>query len=72
MYKSGTKYKVLGFNDHCPSSYSQKLLCIGFVPGQVFTINRVAPLGDPLEIMIKGAHVSLRKSEFGMIQVEKI
>ena len=72
MYKPGDNLKIIGFNDQCPAPYLQKLLCIGFIPGHIFTITRVAPLGDPLEISIKGTQVSLRKSELSMIKVERV
>jgi ferrous iron transport protein A len=72
MFKVGKKYRVAGFTDKCPASYSQKLLCVGFVPGQEFTVSRIAPLGDPLEVSIKGTQVSLRKSEINLIKVDAV
>ncbi len=51
--------------------YKQKLLSMGLTPGAEFTILRVAPLGDPVEIKVRGSHLSLRKDEADIISVEK-
>lgn len=50
----------------------RRLLDMGLVKGARFTMIRVAPLGDPLDIFIKGFHLSLRKSEAGFIEVENL
>jgi Fe2+ transport system protein FeoA len=49
-----------------------KLLDMGILPGVVVEMIRVAPLGDPVDIKVKGYHLSLRKSEAAHISVEKI
>ena len=71
-YQAGDTFKILGFEAECPEDYAQKLLCFGFIPGHHFSVNRVAPLGDPLEVEIKGTSLSLRKSEIKMIKVSKV
>lgn len=48
----------------------QRLLDMGLVSGSEVEVERVAPLGDPIEIKIKGYHLSLRKEEASNIQVE--
>jgi ferrous iron transport protein A len=48
----------------------RRLLDMGLVTGETVTVARVAPLGDPIEILIKGYHLSLRKQEAGQITVE--
>jgi Fe2+ transport system protein FeoA len=35
-------------------------------------VERVAPLGDPLELLIKGYHLAVRKSEAAFIEVEDV
>jgi ferrous iron transport protein A len=42
---------------------SQRLSEIGFTPGQIVHVVRVAPLGDPMQIRIRGFNVALRRSE---------
>lgn len=51
-------------------STHQRLLDMGVVPGSTVEMERVAPLGDPIEVMIKGYHLSLRKEEAAHIFVE--
>jgi Fe2+ transport system protein FeoA len=48
----------------------RRLLDMGLVSGSDVEVERVAPLGDPIEIKIKGYHLSLRKEEASNIQVE--
>ncbi len=48
----------------------QRLLDMGFLPGRVVTVIRFAPLGDPMEVEVMGARVSLRRSEAALIRVK--
>ncbi|RLA96323.1 MAG: DtxR family transcriptional regulator, partial [Deltaproteobacteria bacterium] len=41
----------------------KRLLDMGIVPGALVEMERVAPLGDPVEVRVKGYHLSLRKEE---------
>ena len=50
----------------------QRLLDLGLLPGVELTLQRVAPLGDPIDIKLKGFHLSLRKAEAATIGVERI
>jgi DtxR family Mn-dependent transcriptional regulator len=51
-------------------SIHRRLLDMGVVPGSTVKMERVAPLGDPIEVMIKGYHLSLRKEEAAHVFVE--
>ena len=51
--------------------YRKKLLAMGLTPGTAFEVLRVAPLGDPLEISIRGYSISLRRAEAAGIIVVK-
>lgn len=44
---------------------------MGLLPGTNLTLVRTAPLGDPLEVKVRGYHLTLRKSEADYILVEK-
>lgn len=44
-------------------SISVRLLEMGFVPGTSVKVVKAAPLGDPLEIQLRGYHISLRRLE---------
>jgi len=51
--------------------YRQKLLSMGLIPGTEFEIARVAPLGDPIELAVRGYALSLRRDEANILQIEK-
>lgn len=51
-------------------STKRRLLGMGMVPGETVTVNKVAPLGDPLELVVKNYQLSLRKTEASRIIVE--
>ena len=51
-------------------SIHRRLLDMGLVSGSEVEMERVAPLGDPIEIKIKGYNLSLRKEEAASIQIE--
>ncbi|HEX55079.1 MAG: ferrous iron transport protein A [Candidatus Altiarchaeales archaeon] len=48
----------------------RRLLDMGLVKGSIVEIERIAPLGDPIDVVIKGYHLSLRKEEASNIIVE--
>ena len=52
--------------------YRRKLLSMGLTPGIEFQVVRVAPMGDPVEVRVRGASVSLRKDEAAALQVERL
>lgn len=49
---------------------SLRLREMGLLKGTSLTLVRCAPMGDPLEIKIRGYHLSLRKSEAAAVTVE--
>lgn len=53
-------------------SYRRRLLALGITPEITLTVLRVAPLGDPVQIFVRGSNLSLRHCEANMIEVEKI
>ncbi|WP_221796830.1 FeoA family protein [Oceanobacter mangrovi] len=67
----GSVVRVTGFAA-TEAQFRRKLLSLGVVPGAELTVCRVAPLGDPIQIQLKGRSVSLRKSEAAILQVEGI
>lgn len=48
---------------------TRRLMELGLVPGTDVEMIRTAPLGDPLEVVVRGLHLSLRRSEAGHIHV---
>lgn len=53
-------------------SVACRLLELGLTPGTEFTVTKVAPFGDPIEIDVRGTRVCLRRDETGEITVEKV
>jgi len=49
----------------------QRLCEMGFVEGAPLRLVRYAPFGDPLEVELHDYHLSLRKAEAAMIEVER-
>ena len=47
-----------------------RLLEMGLTPGVSFALLGFAPLGDPLELEVRGYRLSIRKSEAARVQVE--
>jgi Fe2+ transport system protein FeoA len=50
----------------------RRLLELGVLRGETIMLQRAAPLGDPLEFVVKGYHLSLRKREAATIMVEAL
>lgn len=66
----GEKAIITGFVEG-QKEYRSKLLAMGLTKGIELELTRVAPLGDPLEISIRGFSLSLRKAEASVVLVEK-
>ncbi len=69
--KVGERARVVGFG-RSHFDYRQRLMSMGLTPGVVFEITRVAPLGDPVEIRVRGFAMSLRRAEADTLTVEKL
>lgn len=48
----------------------RRLFDMGVTPGAELTMRKKAPLGDPIEITIRGYELTLRKSEAACVEVE--
>lgn len=67
---AGDRGQVAGYEEG-GRAYRKKLLSMGLTPGTELEVVRVAPMGDPVEIRVRGTSVSLRKGEAEALQVEK-
>jgi len=52
--------------------FRRRLLEMGFLRGTEVYIEKYAPLRDPIELILKGYHVSLRVDEAARIEVENV
>ena len=66
----GQKGRVLGFA--LPPEQRQRLMEMGLTVGAQFEVVRFAPLGDPIDIKVRGYHLSLRKNEAAGVLVAKL
>lgn len=48
----------------------RRIMDMGITKGVEIYVRKVAPLGDPVEVTVRGYELSLRKSDAEMIQVE--
>jgi len=67
----GDRARVAGFNQG-GDAYRRKLLSMGLTPGVEVAVTRVAPMGDPVEIRVRGFALSVRKDEAAVLSVEKL
>lgn len=49
----------------------RKLMDMGITPGAKITMRKVAPLGDPLELTVRGYSLSIRKAEAAQVIVDR-
>ena len=64
----GDAGRVIAFRE-AGKAYRRKLLAMGLTPGTEFTISRVAPLGDPIQLTIRGFQLSVRRHEAVAVEV---
>lgn len=67
--KVGDKAEVTGLL--VENAVRRRILDMGLVKGTRFKVLRVAPLGDPIEILFKGVYLTLRKNEAAGVLVQK-
>ena len=52
------------------SAYKRRIMDMGITKGAEIYIRKVAPLGDPIEVTVRGYELSLRKADAEMIETE--
>ena len=55
---------------HGEGAIKRRILDMGLTKGVEGYIRKVAPLGDPIEVTVRGYELSLRKADAGQIEVE--
>lgn len=68
--KPGKKGKVLKIITR--GETNRRIVEMGITSGAVVEVERVAPMGDPIDIKVKGYHLSLRKDEAAGIEIEAL
>lgn len=52
--------------------FARRLMELGLIPGTEVALVREAPLGDPIELVVRGSHFSIRRSEAERIHVDAL
>lgn len=66
----GERGRVTGFD--LPPGPKQRLLEMGLTMGTTFEVVRFAPLGDPIDLKVRGYHLSLRKHEAAGVKAARV
>lgn len=67
--EAGQKVKIVSFEN---DEIILKLMEMGCLPGEAVIVEKIAPMGGPLSIVVAGYHLSLRKDEADKIFVDAI
>lgn len=54
----------------CSGAIRRRIIDMGITPGAVIVMRKTAPMGDPIEINVRGYELSIRKSEAQDIRIE--
>lgn len=66
--KIGDTYTVVKL--HGEGALKRRIMDMGITKGVQVYVRKVAPLGDPVEVTVRGYELSLRKADADMIEVE--
>ena len=66
--KTGETVKVQKLNGEGP--VKRRIMDMGITKGVEVFVRKVAPLGDPIEVKVRGYELSIRKADAEMIEVE--
>lgn len=63
--------EIIGYNK-TDKAYRTKLLSMGLTKGTTFKLVKLAPLGDPIDIEVRGYNLTLRKNEAEALKIRRI
>ena len=66
--KVGETVRITGINGAGPTK--RRIMDMGLTKGTEVFVRKVAPLGDPVELTVRGYELSVRKAEAEIIEVE--
>lgn len=66
--KIGSRVKIVKL--HGEGAVRRRIMDMGLTKGVELYIRKVAPLGDPIEITVRGYELSLRKADADMVEIE--
>ena len=62
--QKGTVVKI-----HSEGAIKRRIMDMGITKGVEILVRKVAPLGDPIELCVRGYELSIRKADAGMIEI---
>lgn len=66
--KPGNIFKVVKV--HGEGAIKRRIMDMGITKGIEIAVRKVAPLGDPLELTVRGYELTLRRADAEMVEVE--
>lgn len=66
----GDRARIIAFD--LPGGTRSRILEMGVTAGVTVEVVRFAPMGDPMEIKVRGSHLSLRKADALGIRVQRL
>ncbi len=66
--RKGMRARVIAVPEH--NEFAERLQELGLTRGTEFEVTQIAPLGDPIEIALRGYRLCLRRSEAAGFQIE--
>ena len=66
----GKTYRVTSLKD--VGELRRRIMDMGLTKGAEVKVRKVAPLGDPIELTVRGYQLSLRKSDAATVEVEPV
>jgi ferrous iron transport protein A len=67
--KTGESGIIVSFNE---GENALKFMEMGCTPGEIVLLDSVAPLGDPIAVIVSGYKLTLRRSEASLINVQRM
>lgn len=68
--KIGDRVRVVKL--HGEGAVRRRIMDMGLTKGTDIQVRKVAPLGDPIEVTVRGYELSIRKADAEMIEVESV
>jgi ferrous iron transport protein A len=66
----GSRARIEGIATACDRA--GRMSALGFIPGRMVKITRLAPLGDPISVELDGREISLRRAEAAIVHIGEI
>ncbi len=71
MLKPGQQGRIIKL-DAGLGAIRRRMMDMGVLPGELIKVEKVAPLGNPIEVTVRGYNLSLRKEEARGIEIEVV